>query len=623
MDALYITTAIPYVNAAPHLGHALELVETDVLARHARSRGRPVRFLTGTDDHAAKNVAAAAAEGVPVATLVATNARRFAALREPLGLSNDDFLQTSTDVRHRPAVERLWARCAGSGDLFRKRYEGLFCSGCEQFVEPHDLIDGVPGAPASPRSGRRGQLVLPVVALREAVARRVDVGTVEGGARGAAQRGARVRRSGPARLQCVAPPRPIRRLGHPRARRSDPDHLRVVRRARQLHQRARVRQRRGRLRTMVEQHQRSGARRRQGHPPLSRDLVARDAAVGRCAAPDHRSRCTTTSRSTERRSPSRSATPSTPSRSSSDSAPMALADLPVDAGVWSTPRIVTSPTVPATSCAGSFARAPLVRRRGTASAPSACGAPAHDACGRSVGRLSARIDHALERFDFRGALEAITETVGEANRYLESTRPWARDARPACEIDVVLHRRDELPPRAPPLGEPRTVRTRPAVAPACHVFGTIGDTPPVAGTAGPRFGRCVGRLPRQRRSAECVRKPCLARRNRSGAGDPSARPATSSPMSGANLKPCPEHGEQMTTGPVRSTTKSSLVVEVYRHVSTESAAGSTPGIHSCAYSRRGALASKLGIGARSSGSVTISPAWCSPSLTPTPGVARP
>jgi methionyl-tRNA synthetase len=143
MDALYITTAIPYVNAAPHLGHALELVETDVLARHARSRGRPVRFLTGTDDHAAKNVAAAAAAGVPVATLVATNAHRFASLREPLGLSNDDFLQTSTDIRHRPAVERLWARCAGSGDLYRKRYEGLFCNGCEQFVEPDDLLDGV------------------------------------------------------------------------------------------------------------------------------------------------------------------------------------------------------------------------------------------------------------------------------------------------------------------------------------------------------------------------------------------------------------------------------------------------------------------------------------------------
>jgi methionyl-tRNA synthetase len=143
MDPLYITTAIPYVNAAPHLGHALELVETDALARHARSRGRAVRFLTGTDDHAAKNVAAATAAGVPVATFVATNAQRFADLRAPLELSNEDFLRTSSDPRHRPAVERLWARCAGAGDLYRRRYEGLFCTGCEQFVEPDDLIGGV------------------------------------------------------------------------------------------------------------------------------------------------------------------------------------------------------------------------------------------------------------------------------------------------------------------------------------------------------------------------------------------------------------------------------------------------------------------------------------------------
>jgi methionyl-tRNA synthetase len=143
MPTLYLTTAIPYVNAAPHLGHALELVETDALARHARSRGRAVRFLTGTDDHAAKNVAAAAAAGIPVADFVAANGQRFTALRDPLALSNDDFLHTGSDPRHRPAVERLWARCGEAGDLYRRHYEGLFCSGCEQFVEPADLVDGV------------------------------------------------------------------------------------------------------------------------------------------------------------------------------------------------------------------------------------------------------------------------------------------------------------------------------------------------------------------------------------------------------------------------------------------------------------------------------------------------
>src|SRR5512142_1567301 len=99
-DGCYLTTAIPYVNAAPHLGHALELVQADVLARHRRLRGQPVRFLTGTDENALKNVAAAAAAGAPVAAFVAENADRFAGLAGALGLSFDDFIRTSSDRRH-------------------------------------------------------------------------------------------------------------------------------------------------------------------------------------------------------------------------------------------------------------------------------------------------------------------------------------------------------------------------------------------------------------------------------------------------------------------------------------------------------------------------------------------
>ena len=142
MNSLYLTTAIPYVNAAPHLGHALEMVQADVLARHARLRGRPVRFLTGTDDNALKNVTAARAAGVPVRDFVAGNADRFAALREPLGLSYDDFIRTSADPRHRPGVERLWRECAAAGDFYRKGYEGLYCTGCEQFYARAELVDG-------------------------------------------------------------------------------------------------------------------------------------------------------------------------------------------------------------------------------------------------------------------------------------------------------------------------------------------------------------------------------------------------------------------------------------------------------------------------------------------------
>ncbi|MFH8989660.1 methionine--tRNA ligase [Streptomyces sp. NPDC017940] len=138
----YVTTTIPYVNARPHLGFALEIVQADVLARHRRHRGDRVRFLSGTDDNSLKNVLAAEAAGVPVQDLVDRNAEAFAALRGPLDLSFDDFIRTSRDPRHRVGVERLWRRCAKSGDLYRKHYEGLYCVGCEQFYTPAELVGG-------------------------------------------------------------------------------------------------------------------------------------------------------------------------------------------------------------------------------------------------------------------------------------------------------------------------------------------------------------------------------------------------------------------------------------------------------------------------------------------------
>src|SRR5438105_3700464 len=138
----YLTTAIPYVNGDPHLGHALEFVQADVLARHRRLRGEDVRFLSGTDDNALKNVDAAVAAGLAVADFVAEKAQRFVDLAEPLQVSNDDFICTSTDQRHRPGVERLWRACADAGDLYRRDYEGLYCSGCEAFLLPDELAEG-------------------------------------------------------------------------------------------------------------------------------------------------------------------------------------------------------------------------------------------------------------------------------------------------------------------------------------------------------------------------------------------------------------------------------------------------------------------------------------------------
>jgi methionyl-tRNA synthetase len=140
---IYLTTAIPYVNAEPHLGHALELVQADSLARQRRLRGDEVRLLTGTDDNSLKNVLAAEAAGVATAELVKRNAARFADLQRSLQLTFDDFIRTSTDPRHQPAVDRLWRACEAAGDLYRSVYEGLYCVGCEQFYEPDELVAGL------------------------------------------------------------------------------------------------------------------------------------------------------------------------------------------------------------------------------------------------------------------------------------------------------------------------------------------------------------------------------------------------------------------------------------------------------------------------------------------------
>ena len=138
----YITTTIPYVNARPHIGFALELVQADVLARHRRGRGDRVRFQAGTDDNSLKNVLAAEAAGVDVREFVDGNARAFLALGPALSLTVDDVIRTSRDRRHRPGVERVWRACAAAGDLYRRRYEGLYCTGCEQFYSPAELRDG-------------------------------------------------------------------------------------------------------------------------------------------------------------------------------------------------------------------------------------------------------------------------------------------------------------------------------------------------------------------------------------------------------------------------------------------------------------------------------------------------
>jgi len=139
----YITTAIPYVNARPHIGHALEFILTDAFARYHRLKGKDVRFLSGSDENSLKNVQAAQKEGAPTQRLVDRNAGYFYDLREQLHLSFDDFIRTSTDPRHLPGVHKLWLACERNGDIYKQAYRGLYCVGCEQFYTEAELVDGL------------------------------------------------------------------------------------------------------------------------------------------------------------------------------------------------------------------------------------------------------------------------------------------------------------------------------------------------------------------------------------------------------------------------------------------------------------------------------------------------
>ncbi|HLD20687.1 MAG TPA: methionine--tRNA ligase [Patescibacteria group bacterium] len=136
----YITTTLPYVNAKPHIGFALEIVQADALARYHRLRGEEVIFNTGTDEHGQKIYEKALEEKKEPKAYVDEFAAKFDALKEALNLSYTNFIQTS-DPKHEAAAQEFWKRCAARGDIYKARYQVKYCVGCELEKTDSELVD--------------------------------------------------------------------------------------------------------------------------------------------------------------------------------------------------------------------------------------------------------------------------------------------------------------------------------------------------------------------------------------------------------------------------------------------------------------------------------------------------
>jgi len=138
---MYVTTAMPYVNAEPHIGHLYEEVVCDTLARHWRLR-EPTFFLTGTDEHGDKVARAAADAGITPRQFVDRIAGGFRSTWDACGISYDHFVRT-TDAEHVRLVQEFLARLHARGDIYFDRYGGLYCTGCERFYTEKELLNGV------------------------------------------------------------------------------------------------------------------------------------------------------------------------------------------------------------------------------------------------------------------------------------------------------------------------------------------------------------------------------------------------------------------------------------------------------------------------------------------------
>ncbi len=137
---VYISTSLPYVNAEPHIGFALEIIQADCLARHLRNQGHEVMFVTGTDENSFKIARAAADKRIDIQQLVDINSKIFSNLKDLLSLTYDKFLRT-TENKHKKGAQKLFASL-NPEDIYIKKWSGYYCVPCEVHYGVDQLLEG-------------------------------------------------------------------------------------------------------------------------------------------------------------------------------------------------------------------------------------------------------------------------------------------------------------------------------------------------------------------------------------------------------------------------------------------------------------------------------------------------
>ena len=137
----YITTTLPYINSKPHIGHALEFIQADALKRYFESAGYNVFLNVGVDEHGSKVYLKSQELGIETQEYCNQQAEQWIEFCKKFNISYDNFYRT-TNIDHKNRVQKFWVDCVERGDIYKSKYKGKYCIGCESFKVDKDLVNG-------------------------------------------------------------------------------------------------------------------------------------------------------------------------------------------------------------------------------------------------------------------------------------------------------------------------------------------------------------------------------------------------------------------------------------------------------------------------------------------------